>query len=378
MTTLRSPKGRMATLTAASLCGALSVGSPAFAAPPSFPERHPELKVPDTSNESPSDAETRKARARQEFMAGTSALDAKHWADCEAHLAVAWMLQHSPAVAGNLGLCEVELGYFVDALEHLAFADDNYDPTGKDAATVAEFRKRVAAAKARAKAGVGGLKVESAPPGTTVRVGAKLTFTTPHETVPLYPGEYAVELRKDGVTLDSQTVTIAAGGAVVLVLRGTSPVTTAHPDGAPPPPSAEPGPRLPLVIGGGAFTLAFAGLGAGFLAASQAKLNEAFALRKQIGAIFGSQVGACHAPAGTLVDLCKKLDATTDDAAIFQRVGFVSLVAGGAFAVGTTIYGLWPRPPRAPERRARAASFQIGASASAGPSGGALSVQGSW
>lgn len=367
-------RGCRALLSAVVACVAWLIAPlPVLGAPLSFAERHPELKVPDTTNESAMETEARKARARQEFMVGTTALDAKKWADCEAHLAVAWMLQHSPAGAGNLGLCEVELGYFVDALEHLAFAEDNYDPKGKDPAAIEAFRRRLTTARDRALAGVGRLRIDGAPAGATVRVGAKLTFTTPHETVALYPGEYVVEVRKDGRALYAATAPITAGGLFTIALDPPRPP-------APPAarPSAPPGPSLPVMIGGGALALTFAGVGTGLIGASDAKSDEAQKLRDQAGVLFGSQVGACHAPTGTLVGLCKKLDATTDDAAILERVGLASLIAGGAFAVGTTAYGLWPRAERPQDKQGRVAPSAVGASAVAGPSGGMVMVQGVW
>lgn len=362
---------RAGTAAIGALAAMLCAASSARAAPPSFKERHPDLVEPDDNATTP-EKDARSKRAREAFLAGTAALAAGDFKACERHFAIVWVLTHyeSAAAGANLGLCENRLGFYVDAFEHLTKAKDKYDAAANSGERAVE-RGKTYEELVVAEAHICSLVISGVPDGAVVTVGPKIRFTAPGpKKLALYPDDYEIEVRVDGELLHRKPLHMVPG-------------TTYSYAFVPPPPkpaalAVQPvGPSAVWLWAGGASATVFAGLGAGMLAASYGKLSQAAALRAEIGGIFGSQVGACHAPTGALVDLCHKLDATTDDAAIFQYVGVGSLIASGALAAGTVAYGLWPRSAE-PAGSKPAPSATVTALFVAGPGAAGVRIQGTW
>lgn len=369
-----SPRARIfATFGVLAAC--TCAASIARAEPPSFAERHPELKAPDLTNETSNEAKARSKRAQDALDLGSAAFERGDFKTCEQQLAKVWMLsgRESLSAAAHLGRCESRLGYYVDAREHLSFALRGMEAARDDPKRAAQIEPTKEELKS-AEAHVSMLGIVSAPPGALISIGTKIKVTAPVvEKLVLYPGDYIVEVRVDGELVRSEK--FHADPGVTYTYRFNVP--------KPPPPSEpeKPGPRVVWLALGGATAGAFAALGAGMLFASNGKLDEAATLRPQIGALYGSQISACTLPKDERVELCKKLDAATDDAAIFQYVGVASLIAGGLFGAATTAYGVWPRastdakppPPPAPPP-----AIQVSAGLVAGPGAVGVLVQGAW
>lgn len=372
-------RGRVAA-TLSLLVAFTGVASIARAEPPSFAERHPELKAPDLTSETKNEAEARSKRGQEVLNVGNAAFDRGDFKTCEQQLAKVWMMsgRESLIAAAVLGQCESRLGYYVDAREHLSFAlrgmeSARADPKRTDpkrAAWIEEAKEELKTAEAH----VSMLAIVSAPPGALISIGTKIKVTAPVvEKLVLYPGDYVLEVRVNGELVRSEK--FHADPGVTYAYRFNTPK---------PPPPPEPdkrGPRVVWLALGGATAGAFAALGAGMLFASNGKLDEAAALRPQIGALYGSPISACTLPKDARVELCKKLDAATDSAAIFQYVGIASLITGGLFGAATTAYGVWPRastdakPPPAP---APPPAIQVVAHLVAGPGAVGVLVQGAW
>jgi hypothetical protein len=318
---------------AAMACGASS----ARAAPPSFKERHADLAEPD-ENETTKEKNARSKRARDEFLAGNAALTAGDFKACEQHFAIVWVLTkyESAAAAANLGLCENRLGFYVDAFEHLTTAKKKFDAAANSEGHAVE-RGKTYEELTLTEAQICPLVLSGVPDGAVVTVGSKIRFTAPGpKTLYLYPDDYVIEVREGGDLVHREARHMLPGRSYTYVFVPPAPNVAA-------PAVADTGPSKPLLVAGGVSAALFAGLGAGMIGASQTRLAQASSLRTEIGGIFGSQVGACHSPTGTLVDLCRKLDATTDDAAIFEDVGIAAFLASGAIVAGTVAYGVWPR-----------------------------------
>jgi hypothetical protein len=364
--------GRAGAAAIGALAAMLCAASSAWAAPPSFKERHPDLVEPDRDNATTPEKDARSKRAREAFLAGNAALAAGDFKACEQHFAIVWVLTHyeSAAAGANLGLCENRLGFYVDAFEHLTKAKDKYDAAANSGERAVE-RGKTYEELVVAEAHICSLVISGVPDGAVVTVGPKIRFTAPGpKKLAVYPDDYEIEVRLDGELLHRKPLHMVPG-------------TTYSYAFVPPPPKVEApvvqasGLSVAWLWAGGASATVFAGLGAGMLGASYGKLSQAAALRAEIGGIFGSQVGACHAPTGALVDLCHRLDATTDDAAIFQYVGVVSLIASGALAATTVAYGLWPRSA-GPGGSKPGPAATVAALFVAGPGGAGVRIQGTW
>lgn len=345
---------------AVALASLLLHASLAWAAPPSFAQRHADLKPADAANETTSESKQRKQRWVQHFEQGNAALNAGDFKACEDHFARAWMLHQTAGTAANLGRCENHLGYHVDAAEHLSRALELFDPAGKSEDAVEQFRKETTDELSNATRSIGTLDIQNVPAGATISVGPKLRFAAPlARVIFLYPGDYAVEVKLDEAVIYSATLHIVAGRAYTREVSGRRANQSENRESegekegerekengseASGRERGGPTPRGPLVIAGASGAVAFLGLGVGLVAASQVRLADGGKLRSELGASFGAQRGACHAPVGERVELCKKLDAASDDAALLEHVGIAALVASGALALGTGAVALWPRP----------------------------------
>lgn len=311
--------------------------SPAVTAPPLFAERHPDLRPPDPEQETDG-GKARLQRAREHFAQGAAALAAKDYAECEKHYARAWVLQPSAGNASNLAQCENRLGYYVDAAEHLRDAQARIKPEDMDEASLRRFEERTKAERQIAMAQVATLDVQDAPAGAVISLGPKLRFSAPiQRMIFLYPGEYVLEVSTAEGMFYTARLHVLAGQSYVHSVR---PKPREKPEK---PPDAA-GPNVALVVAGGGTAAAFLGAGIGLVAASHARLSDAAALRAEIGALFGAQTGGCHAPAGALSGLCRKLEAATYDAGTFERLGIAAVVASGGLSLATATYALWPRP----------------------------------
>src|SRR5262249_11215431 len=86
--------------------------------------------------------------ARELFIKGAKASEQQKWDQCRAALLAAWGIKKQWQIAGNLAACELELGMFRDAAEHVAYFLREMPATaGADRRSAGESVQRAALAK---------------------------------------------------------------------------------------------------------------------------------------------------------------------------------------------------------------------------------------
>ncbi len=119
----------------------------------------------------------------------------------------AYQLSRSPRTAGQLGLCELELGHFVKAESHLAeaLASPRHPWIAKNSAIL---KRQLEAARA----GVGELVVTVSPPGADVALdGSPIDRSMIGAPIRLDKGPVEIEVRASGFEPARETVTIEGG-----------------------------------------------------------------------------------------------------------------------------------------------------------------------
>jgi len=205
-------------------------------------------------------------------------------AACDAYKA-AWALQKSYDIAGNLGGVELKLGRYRDAAEHLAFALDDFPPTGEPAQRQAVERKL-----AEALNEIGRLHVRVSVDGASVTVNG-VKGSEQHVALTLVP-ESIPERRR---------------------------------------------PSLGLVIGGGATAVVGIGTGIGLLVAGANKAADANTL------IAPGKAAKLTCTSPPQPGPCSTLHSTNVASDTLHNAGVPVLVVGAAVAAATLTYGLWPR-----------------------------------
>src|SRR5262249_49367711 len=131
-------------------------------------------------------------------------------------------------IAGNLGDCELRLGLYRDAAEHLARYVREIE---KDKTSTPQERKEGLARYAEARAKGGEVNLEVDVPGAEVYVDGKLAAPVPLEgPVFLEPGSHTFEARAEGLPSARATIEAkpGAGEPVKLVLKKDAVVVVAR------------------------------------------------------------------------------------------------------------------------------------------------------
>jgi hypothetical protein len=118
----------------------------------------------------------------------------------------AYALQRTPRTAGQLGLCELAIGYWQDAEEHLqeALASPGYP-------WVANNIEALTASLELARSNIGAVAVSGSPTGAEVRINGKTVGTLPlPSSVRLAHGPADVEVRAAGYTAAKRSISIGA------------------------------------------------------------------------------------------------------------------------------------------------------------------------
>jgi hypothetical protein len=263
----------------------------------------------------------------------------------------AYQTSRTPRTAGQLGLVELALGYFVEAERYLgeALASPDHPWVAKN---LTMLKQQLDTAKGK----IGELAVTGTPAGAEVWINGKPMGTLPLPApVRLDKGRAEISLRAPGYIATTDTVTITGGKredrAYALVREPIAaapmpaPVPTAPlpaPLPAAPPPAASPTPPAPSpqpapadepsalrpwawVLAGGAV----AGLALGTVEALIAR-NKRDEFNNHMGLVNGLISKDCGVDA--LNAQCKPLKDAHDQAVTLSIVGFA---AGGALAVGS-------------------------------------------
>ena len=326
-----------------SFVGVLASASPSHAQP-----------SPSTPAKSEGDALTKKAR--QLYAEGVKAYQQAKWEEARASFLAAWALAKHYTIAGNLADCEMRLGLYRDAAEHLAYY---VREVVKDDTSTTDERKAAQRNYDDARAKVASLLVRVNLPAAEVYVDEKLIGKSPLvDLLFLDTGSHVLEARSEGYPSIKATVDAKPGMSreIALALKRA--------DVVPPvlPPSARLSPVWIVVSG----ALAAGGLGAGIglTAAANGKSTDAKTRRGQVGS--GS---ACFAQPSS--PTCVTLQSAADSKNALSNFAMISFIAGGAFALTSAGLGMWS-----------ASSPKTGATVRVAPvvgaSQGGIVVVGSW
>jgi len=264
-------------------------------------------------------------KARELYLEGLKAYAQKQWQKAHVSFLAAWNLKKHYQIGGNLGDCELKMGRYRDAAEHLAYAvrEANKDKDSDDAE-----RARVEHLFAEVRTKVGTIEVRVRPPGAEVLLDGIMVGTAPlAEPLFVDPGEHVVSARMEGRASAKRTVSAPAGSAHTLAL-------TLLPLSAEPAPEAKP-PIAPWIALGG--VLAAGGIGAGLAmtVAANSKSADAAMLRERFGS------SGCFSPAPGTGAACATLRNLVEAQGTFSNAAVGGFVAGGVFALGTLGLAAW-------------------------------------
>lgn len=272
---------------------------------------------------------------RELFAKGVKASQQQKWDQCRAAFLAAYGVKKHPQIAGNLALCELKLGMFRDAAEHIAFfLSTQKADTPKERRAAAEMVQREAGAK------ITTVRLDVDRSGAEVLVDGKSMGNAPL-AVPIFldQGGHTIEARLDGYTTARRSVDAAAGVSVEIGLKL---VPVASRDVEPPVLVAK-RPIWPAIASGGLAVLGLA-VGAGLTVAANGKGSEADALRATL-----PNRSACYG-AGASSMTCKSLNEALGADSALSKGAVSSYVVGGLFAVAATALGVWSVSGSPPKR----------------------------
>ncbi|AUX24124.1 uncharacterized protein SOCEGT47_046600 [Sorangium cellulosum] len=299
------------------------------------------------------------ATARDLFAKGAEAWNQRRYDACRAWLLAAWSIKPHRQIAGNLAACEIKLGLFRDAAEHLSFLTQA-TADGKRGELSPEHRRLFDDALSK----IAVLNID-AEPGATVLIDGKAVGQAPL-SAPVYlePGTHTLEARSRSGSTAEFSRRFEAGAQKTLTLHPPMPNAKVAPP--PPAPAAAPPPDTPaapaapapppdtrvrdgVVIGG--LALGGAAIAAGVVLAivSNGKSEEVNDARHSIAKDGG--INACSDPAfrarcDALAD-AKSAERTTGDLALAGFVTASAALGGAALAAM-----LWPvETPRTADAR---------------------------
>ena len=345
------------------LTAALVVEAPAHAAEPSSPTTRPATSAAELVRDG--DRARRAGRCAEAVTAYQAALAAQH--------AAALSPDQRAAIVGELGVCEVMLGKFRDAAEHLQEALEQQH--GR------EQQRRFEEAQKKAEREVGMVFISVDPPDAEVLVDGRAVGTSqPSYLVFVEPGRHAVRARLKGYADAVTSVPVNKGEwpSVWLQLPKAieSPTPRASRDASRPPQR----PAITEVADNRATTLrkvgvgtaaALAVLGTGSLVTGAALNGEVKRLSSDLQR--RGDVWACRRDA--FKDDCAELHGMATARDVLGYVGVGSLLLGGVIG-GVTLSSLvWaPGEPSAKDRpRAR-----LEVMPSINPSHAGAQLTGSW
>lgn len=281
--------------------------------------------MPGIAAASDGDALTDKARVLYDEAA--ISYQKSNYAEARASLLAAWSLKKHWQIAGSLGGCEVQLGLYRDAAEHLAYfmrLSPNKPPS---ADTKALFEK--------ATAKLGALVIAVDAPAADVVVDGKFIGKSPIEDpVFVEPGAHTIEARL-GAKRATADATTPAGSSRVFTLRlvNAGPSTDVRADG----------PSIPVLATGGAVTGAALIAGVTFTLVSNGKASDA--ATKWAGVVKAQGPAAC---ASASASGCQELHDLAISKSTFGSLAAWSFIGAGAVGISTLVYGL-VTPKKAPD-----------------------------
>jgi hypothetical protein len=264
----------------------------------------------------PPEGGARTDQARELFVKGVALYDQGQFEKAEAAFLAAWALKKHYQIASNLGACEMKLGRYRDAAEHLAFFLREQPPTANQ-----EDRKRTQALFDEARGKVGAVSLTVNVPGAVVSVDGREIGEAPFSAeVYVDPGTRTF-VASHGSYKDAQQVIEARAG-------GTQTVTLTL--AVPKPPRRNVVPAVVMGGVGGAAVIA----GVGVFIGSRAKVSRGTDLHNMIMA------GGLGCPSDPH---CTELASTATSADALQNVGVGFLIGAGVVGAAAVTYLLWPQ-----------------------------------
>ena len=297
---------------------------------PSAPAAH---RTAGPGDPSPEANEAVADTARELFERGSKAGDEGKHATCRALLLAAWSLKPHAQIALNLGGCELRLGLYIDATQHLGYFLREAPPTTPPArrADAEAMYNEASAHVARLVLRTDPVDVEATIDGVDMGRGPWL-----HELV-LEPGSRTIELRDEG--REPATLrTVGAAGIRETITRTLPPADPA-PRSSPPssPTPTDPPPRplhpiTPLAVGGLVLSVVAIGGGLVLRGGAAASATDADLL---LEGMRSQGVSCARTPALTACQDLLRLREQHDDLA---NAGTGLLIGGAVLGVGTAVY----------------------------------------
>lgn len=275
---------------------------------------------------SPGKSDVATDKARQLHVEGDDLYTQGDYARARVAYVAAWALKKNWQLAGSLGDCELKLGFYRDAAEHLAYflrVSPMQPPSGNATKLYKEAQAKIAR-----------LDIAIDLPGADVVVDGKFVGKSPLED-PIFvdPGSHAVEIRL-GEKLKTFHVDLPQGTPYPMSVALAGPQLGKGEDN---------GPKLPILLGGAALSLGVVGAGIGLMAVSGGKGADADAVLTQMKQ---AKIVCTQPPAA---GLCQNIVSLRQSHDTLHNVALPLLVGGGVVAVATLSYALWPRGGASPK-----------------------------
>lgn len=293
----------------------------------------------------PSDVQT--DRARQLHKEADELFKKNDFERARVAYLAAWALKKHFQIAASLGDCELRLGRYRDAAEHLTFALREL-PATSDWQSVRDGATKMLA---DAKTHVGAVTLTVNVADADVSVDQTVVGKTPLlDPIFLDPGAHTIEVKKVGfiakrvdvdakagktepqdVTLDSEGSTTGAGGAPP---DSTSTGTGGAGGGSSTPPPS--GKSVPLIVSGTVLAVVGVGIGATLVGVGASAAGDRDELLGKLGGDSPCSVGTIF---GTE---CEQIVEKDDSYLALSTGGGIALGVGAGLGIATLIYALVP------------------------------------
>jgi len=273
---------------------------------------------------------------------GKAAFTAGNMHDALRAFREAWDIAKTSQIAANLGTIEGNFGQHRDAAEHLQFALSHLSNTATDAQ-----KSAISEALNAEKRYVLTLLVRGTPPGALISIDDKAIGTTPiPDEIYVAPGQYSARAECPKYQGETRTIAGLAGETVELTFElKPAPDAMAMPASGlemppepPPTPASSSKPSVAVIVTGGGVALLGVATGTVFAILGIGASRDAQDKRDALPNL----PNAC----GTGTPYVDECQALADANAAIDRdrtIAVTGYVVAGAAAIGTLVYGLWPR-----------------------------------
>lgn len=317
--------------------------------------------------------------AKQRFDEGAKAYEAEDYEAARVAYAQAYALEPIPELLANLGHAELRTGRYVEAARHISqFLRESQIGDGPE-------RGAARRGLLEAEAHVGRVQVTADVDGADVTIDGEPVGTTPLVYAwYVEPGEHRVQAIKPGFGAARSVFGISAGKAknIKLTLIPIDEDEEAQPSQpfAPPQeldepatsdtPAASSKPSIGIILAGAGVAIVGIGAGVGFLISADNKRSERDAQLSSLQETYGPNPCAISV---LMLPECATVEELDEDAGTRNTLGIIGLGVGGAAAVATTLYALWPRSEQA---QALAGTRTVAIVPMLGQNGGGVGIHG--